>query len=173
MILGFTIFAVLGLVAALARGAFTKPGAERAKSAAVSALEGQIQVISKRLRKEMLLRRFYLRQAQSAEESLTRVRREHRADTERYEQRVDDLLRQVQSMAERIASLRLSGLPEGGGDAFVPTARERGYSDDLTRFLAALESEESRRVVEEQIEQLRSQSMDDEQIYEIVREGAA
>lgn len=144
-----------------------------------ASLEAELNATGKKLRRETVLRRFWQRQTEHYQEQVSdlqseraTINRQHRAEIERAEQRHDDLLRQVQSMAERIASLRLSGLPEGGGDTFVPATRERAYSDDLTRFLAALESEESRRVVEEQIESLRAQRMDDEQIYEIVREGA-
>jgi hypothetical protein len=83
-----------------------------------------------------------------------------------------DLLRQGQSMAERIASLRVEHKLTGGNDLFVPTAPPtKPYSEEIDTFLAGLLTEEARLIVEEQIELHRSNGIDDTQIYEKISKG--
>lgn len=103
----------------------------------------------------------YIERLDRESERLAATHREHEAD----------FLRQIQSLCERIATLRQSGLNAGGEAQFIPMKHDKPYSDDLTRFLGGLETDEAKNLCIEFIEELRAAGIDDEQIYTKLREG--
>lgn len=109
---------------------------------------------------------FNRRAASRADECEVEVKRTR----EKYEAREADFLRQIQSLCERIATLRQGKLTEGGEATFTPMVPDKPYSDDLVTFLSRLDTEEARNLVEEKIEELRGNGIEDEQIYKIISE---
>jgi len=133
----------------------------------------------------LFYRKAFLREKERAEKAehsvlnLTRAEAHYKALSEAYGVELEilrrqgaDLLRQGQSMAERIASLRVEHKMTGGDALFSPTEPPaKPYSDEIENFLAGLLTEEARLIVEEQIEHHRSRGIDDAQIYEKISNG--
>lgn len=83
----------------------------------------------------------------------------------RYEDRISELIRQNQNLAERIASLRLTEGVTGGEDFHVeePSTPDP-YSPELQELFLGIESEEARTATEEFIEARRAAGVLDEDI---------
>lgn len=89
------------------------------------------------------------------------------------EKRVADLLLQVQTMAERIATLRPS-MPEGGNDRFYPSAEPvKPYSLELQRWLDKIEFDEARAALIDKVEEYRARGQDDAWILDEIRHPGA
>lgn len=97
-------------------------------------------------------------------------RREHHED-----QRVDNLLSQVQNLSERLAALKLAGgeaVVVDGQPQWAPEEpRTKPYSEGLYGFMSGLHTEEARTLVEDYIEAQRSVGRDDEQILDQLNRG--
>lgn len=92
--------------------------------------------------------------------------------------KVAGLMTQVQTMAERLASLKLETRTDGSvvvqpnDIPFTPEKFEdRPYSPALFQFCQALEAEDIRLIVEDYIEIQRSAGRDDEQILDQLNRG--
>lgn len=77
--------------------------------------------------------------------------------------RIDELTRQNQNLAERVASLRQDGLSEGGEDFHVEDAEDDPWSPELQSFYDGL-NEAGQAWAEHFIEVRRARGMPDEQI---------
>lgn len=138
-----------------------------------------IRLAEDKLRAEIRAANFHERMRDMADE-MDRLIEEKRAEGQRYadrvetyEDRISELIRQNQNMAERVASLRLSSPEIAGGDDFhvedVPPRKP--YSADLQAFYDGLESA-AQIEVEHFIEAGRDRGLEDEQILnELEREG--
>lgn len=113
-------------------------------------------------------RRQLIEERESQRERVDRLQRFFRQDRARLDTRIQELIRQAQSMAERIVDLRVERGLEGGDpkETFFADSEEYSppYSESLLNLLNAIESDEARLIVEEQIEQLRETGMFDDQI---------
>ena len=104
------------------------------------------------------------------------VRRTSRA---RYEQREAGLLAQIQTLSNRMASLRLQPVGEGDeqlvvideGDTPLFADESIPYSADLHDFVKAMESEDARQMVEDFVEERRANHEDDAQILQKLQRG--
>lgn len=104
----------------------------------------------------------------------TEQRKANERELLRHIAREDELMRQVQTMAERIATMRVQDrmVDSPTAPVFVPgSPREEPYSEEIAAFLSGIESEEGRTLVVEQIEEMRAAACDDEEILSAIRKG--
>lgn len=81
------------------------------------------------------------------------------------------LREQIQHLAERLSTLRIENGARPEQDRFEPTPKPpEPYSQQLTSFLHAIEYEDSRQLVIDDIERLRQENYSDEQIYDILNQ---
>ncbi len=87
--------------------------------------------------------------------------------------RADLLLDQVSALAQQLATIRVQypGSAPDENRFEPPVDPPKPYSQKLYDFLMGIEFEDSRLLVEEDIERLRAEGIDDEQIYEKVSMG--
>lgn len=114
------------------------------------------------------------------------LRQERRRDAKLYEDRamhyeeiimqkhdrIDELTKQNQNLAERVASLRQEGLTEGGEDFHIEDASEEPWSPDLQRFYEGL-SPDGQAWAEQFIETRRDAGLEDEQILQELDEAGS
>ena len=82
------------------------------------------------------------------------------------------LREQVQHLAERLSTLRIERGARPEQDRFEPDPEvPEPYSQQLQDFLLAIEYEDARQLVEEDIERLRQEDLSDEQIHDILSQG--
>jgi hypothetical protein len=121
---------------------------------------------------DFLMNRLELRELDHAKE---RARHEAAAHAQ-----VTALLSQLQVMAERLAALKLGTAPDANGVVaveeratpfFVPDPADKPYSPGLFAFMRALDSDDTRHIVEEYVEARRSAGADDEQILDQLNRG--
>lgn len=104
----------------------------------------------------------------------TEQRKANERELLRHIAREDELMRQVQTMAERIATMRVQDrmVDSPTAPVFVPgSPPEEPYSEEIAAFLSGIESEEGRTLVVEQIEEMRAAACDDEEILSAIRKG--
>jgi hypothetical protein len=88
--------------------------------------------------------------------------------------REEALLDQVRDYAERLASLREAGFePDRTRRTVEEKEMDKPLSADLRQFLDRIESPTARQLAEEDIQRMRGQGIDDEQIYQELVEGGA
>jgi len=104
-----------------------------------------------------------------------RYREDLRAARHDYNEREDRLLRQVQTMAERIAKLTLNKDNPAVASEPTPFIPEDStpvpYSQALFDFVSGLETDDARVLVEEYVERRRSLGVDDISILEQLNRG--
>ena len=107
--------------------------------------------------------------AQNEREEWVRILNDIRASHIKIEA---DLRQQVQSLAQQLATLRVHEGAVPDQERFEPSSEKpKPYSQQLVGFLNAIEYEEARVLVEEDIERLRDEGHDDSQIYTMISEG--
>ena len=99
--------------------------------------------------------------------------REYMARAVKYENRISELVRQTQSFAERLASLRLASPDVVGGDDqhIEEVQEEKPYSVELFEWIERLENEETRVLAHDFVRIRRNVHMDDEQKMLVFRRG--
>lgn len=104
---------------------------------------------------------------------LLEEREEWKEEREQFNTRIDELTRQNQNLAERVASLRKSGLDEGGDDYHVEDAEPKEpLSKELADLVSGIEHPAAKDRVQNRIERMRERGMDDDEIYrELDEEG--
>ena len=108
----------------------------------------------------------------SVQDQLSAALAERLHAEERHTEIEKDLREQVQSLAQQLATLRVTENAVPDQDRFEPVPEPpKPYSQELTQFLLGIENSDARLMVEEDIERNRAQGTDDEQIFTIISEG--
>lgn len=87
------------------------------------------------------------------------------------EARQESLVQQVQQLAQRLATVRMQGAEPEERDFVAEPPTPEPFSQEIRDFLAGIESEQLREIVEERAYELRADGWIDEAIYEDLKEG--